>query len=277
MNKKSLIALAITSLAWIASASGQTSFDNLCQFYQIQQSVIVQYTQDGMTAYDKNSIQAMWPIMLNGKDCASLQQALIKEITGKDDIHDMNQAINHYLYTDVEGNKHNLGKDCKLVDEASLNGQSLNISTRTIELMNINARFATFHIFYNDYYAGAAHGMYANEYMTYDMVLTKVVTLDQVVNDMEALRPIILNAITEQLDYTSENLFLLEDGLPPAPSSFYFEDGALHVVYQPYEIASFAQGCIDVAIYPYMVENKTNLIYPYGYILMKATEFIGFY
>lgn len=277
MNKKSLIALAITSLAWIASASGQTSFDNLCQFYQIQQSVIVQYTQDGMTAYDKNSIQAMWPIMLNGKDCASLQQALIKEITGKDDIHDLNQAINHYLYTDVEGNKHNLGKDCKLVDEASLNGQSLNISTRTIELMNINARFATFHIFYNDYYAGAAHGMYANEYMTYDMVLTKVVTLDQVINDMEALRPIILNAITEQLDYTSENLFLLEDGLPPAPSSFYFEDGALHVVYQPYEIASFAQGCIDVAIYPYMVENKTNLIYPYGYILMKATEFIGFY
>ena len=230
-----------------------------------------------MTAYDKNSIKAMWPIMLNGKDCVSLQKALIENVTGKDDINDINEAINYYLYTDVEGNKRNLGKDCKLVDEASLNGQSANISTRVITLKDINSRLATFHIFYNDYFAGAAHGMFANEYLTYDMVLTKVVTLDQVVNDMEALRPIILNAITEQLGYTSENLFLPEDGLPPAPSSFYFEDGALHAVYQPYEIASFAQGSIDVAIYPYMVENKTNLIYPYGYILMKATESTGLF
>ena len=277
MNKKSLIALAIMSLAWIASASGQTSFDNMCQFYQIQQSVIIQYTQDGMTAYDKNSIQAMWPIMLNGKDCISLQQALIKDITGKDDIHDMNQAVNYYLYTDIEGNKHNLGRDCKLIDEASLNGQSANISTRTIELKSINRRFATFHIFYNDYYAGAAHGMYAHDYLTYDMSLHKVVTLDQVVNDMEALRPIIMQAITEQLDYTADDLFLPDDGLPPAPSSFYFEDGALHVVYQPYAIASFAQGSIDVAINPYMVEDKTNLIYPYGFILMKETEFTDIY
>ena len=277
MNKKSLISLAIMALAWIASASGQTSYDNMCQFYQIQQSVIIQYKQDGMTAFDKNSIQAMWPIMLNGKDCISLQQELIKEITGKDDIHDMNQAINYFLYTDVEGNKHNLGKDCKLVDQDELNGQSANISTRTVELKNINARFATFHILYNDYYAGAAHGLFANDYLTYDMLLNKVVTLDQVVNDMNALRPIILDAITEQLGYTSENLFLPEDGLPPAPSSFYFEDGALHAVYQPYEIASFAQGSIDVTINPYMVENKTNLIYPYGYTLMKASEFIDMY
>lgn len=277
MNKKSLIALAITSLAWIASASGQTTFDNMCQFYQIQQSVIIQYTLDGMTAYNKNSIQAMWPVMLNGKDCISLQRALIEEVTGKDDISDINQAINYFLYTDMEGNKHNLGKDCKLVDEASLNGQSVNISTRIIKLQDINSRFATFHIFYNDYYAGAAHGLFANDYLTYDMLLNKVVTLDQVVNDMNALRPIILDAITEQLGYTSENLFLPEDGLPPAPSSFYFEDGALHAVYQPYEIASFAQGSIDVTIYPYMVENKTNLIYPYGYMLMEASKFIDMY
>ncbi len=277
MNKKSLISLAIMALAWIASASGQTSYDNMCQFYQIQQSVIIQYKQDGMTAFDKNSIQAMWPIMLNGKDCISLQQELIKEITGKDDIHDMNQAINYFLYTDVEGNKHNLGKDCKLVDQDELNGQSANISTRTVEPKNINARFATFHILYNDYYAGAAHGMYANSYLTYDMTLTKVVTLDQVVNDMNAFRPIIMKAITEQLEYTADDLFLPDDGLPPVPSSFYFEDGALHVVYQPYVIASFAQGCIDVAIYPHMVENKTNLIYPYGYTLMKASEFIDLY
>ncbi len=277
MNKKSLIALAIISLAWIASASGQTAFDNMCQFYQIQQSVIVQYTQDGMTVYDKNSIQAMWPIMLNGKDCTSLQHELIKNITGKDDIHDINQAINYYLYTDVEGNKHNLGKDCKLVDEATLDlsGQSANISRRTIDLRNINSRFATFHIFYNDYYAGAAHGMYANEYLTYDMALHKVVTLDQIVNDTEALRPIIMQAITEQLDYTADDLFLPDDGLPPMPSSFFIEDGALHLVYQAYEIASFAQGRIDVTIYPHMVENKTNLIYPYGYILMKESDFIS--
>ena len=265
MNKKSLIALAITSLAWIASASGQTTFDNMCQFYQIQQSVIIQYTLDGMTAYNKNSIQAMWPVMLNGKDCISLQRALIEEVTGKDDIPDMNQAINYFLYTDMEGNKHNLGKDCKLVDEASLNGQSVNISTRIIKLQDINSRFATFHIFYNDYYAGAAHGLFANDYLTYDMLLNKVVTLDQVVNDMNALRPIILNAITEQLGY-----FLPEDGLPPAPSSFYFEDGALQAVYQPYEIASFAQGSIDVTIYPYMLkpEQIKRLYTPYARELM---------
>ena len=103
MNKKTLMALAISSLAWIASASGQTTLNNMCQFYQSQQSVIIQYTLDGMTAYNKNSIQAMWPVMLNGQDCVSLQRALIEEVTGKDDISDINQAINYFLYTDMEG------------------------------------------------------------------------------------------------------------------------------------------------------------------------------
>jgi hypothetical protein len=46
------------------------------------------------------------------------------------------------------------------------------------------------------------------------------------------------------------------------------------VVYQVYEIASYAQGMIDAPIYPYMLkpEEMKRLFTPYGLELIGYTE-----
>ena len=48
----------------------------------------------------------------------------------------------------------------------------------------------------------------------------------------------------------------------------------LHVIYQVYEIASYAQGAIDAPIYPYLLkpEEIKQLYTPYGLELLDLTD-----
>ena len=52
---------------------------------------------------------------------------------------------------------------------------------------------------------------------------------------------------------------------------FFFDGSVLHVVYQVYEIASYAQGMIDAPIYPYLLkpEEIKRLYTPYARELME--------
>ena len=116
--------------------------------------------------------------------------------------------------------------------------------------------------------------MYAHDYITYDTELDKIVTLEDILIDPELIRPHILESINLKYDYTEEDLFLPEDGIMKIPSVFYFEEGFLHLVYQVYEIASYAQGMIDAPIYPYMLkpEEMKRLFTPYGLELINYTD-----
>lgn len=276
MNRRKLILLSIAVMASIAPAMAQIPADaKLCQFYHYEKSVTAQCVEDGDTTYEENTVNLMWPVQLNGRDCSSLQQELINLITGKDDIHQLDHAINYYLYTNTEGLPIDVETSCKFLDgfnadPSSFDVSRINSSSILIDLKNLSERFATIHIFNHIYFAGAAHGMYSDSYVTYDINLEKVVTIDDVVYNLEEILP----AILESLMMTHENDELyLTNGLPPLPSTFYFEDGILHVVYQPYEISGFALGVIDVPVYSFLLGDEVNpsCFTPYGLELMKGT------
>ena len=113
--------------------------------------------------------------------------------------------------------------------------------------------------------------MYSHNYITYDTELDKVVTLEDVLIDPELIRPHILNSIELKYQYTPEDLFLPEDNIPNVPNVFYFENGMLHLVYQVYEIASFAQGVIDVPLFYHYNEEYSDILTPYGKELFKES------
>ena len=119
--------------------------------------------------------------------------------------------------------------------------------------------------------AGAAHGIYGHNYVTYDLKNDKAVALSDVIADTTLLRNTILKSIKQEYGYGTDELFLPDNGLLPLPRDFHIDGGVLHAVYQVYEIASYAQGLIDAPLYPYMLkpEEMKRLFTPYGLQLIN--------
>ena len=251
---------------------GQSSeYGKQCQFYNIDKTVKARIEAEEDAIYQVNSITAFWPVVLNGKECPKLQEALCHWLTGKEDIKNLDKAIEQVLYTENDDVPFGENGPYFIVD--SLTDEiPLSRSLESIELKRLGNRFAVFHLLSNLYYAGAAHGMYVHGYITYDTELDKIVTLEDVLIDPELIRPYILNSIEIEYQYTEEDLFMPEDNRLHIPSQFYFENGLLHLVYQVYEIASFAQGDIDVPIFYPNDEKSPEYLTPYGKEVMEASH-----
>ena len=260
-----VMTLAVPALA-------QSSYGELCQFYNIDKTVKAKLGEGEDVQYQQNSIKALWPVMLNGKECPRLQEAICKWLTDKDDIKQMNQAIEHTLYIDIENVPFGDNGPYQILDSFNDIESSYSSTTNTIELKTLGKKFALFHLFSYMYYAGGAHGMYVHNYITYDTELDKIVTLEDVLIDPELIRPHILKSINLKYDYTEEDLFLPDDGVLKIPSVWYFEEGFLHLVYQVYEIASFAQGEIDVPLFYPNDPNDPEYLTPYGKQLMEESQ-----
>ena len=67
-------------------------------------------------------------------------------------------------------------------------------------------------------------------------------------------------------------MFLPDDGVVKIPSVWYFEEGFLHLVYQVYEIASFAQGDIDVPLFYPNDPNDPEYLTPYGKLIAEESQ-----
>ena len=271
MKKISILLTVIAFLAWASPAMGQSSFyGSLCQFYNIDKTVKAKLEDGEDATYQVNVLTAFWPVVLNGKECPILQEALCHWLTGKEGIKNVDRAIEQVLYTDNDDVPFEENGRYIIVDSLTEEipySRSLN----SIELKKLGNRFAVFHLLTSLYYAGAAHGMYVHDYITYDTELDKIVKLEDVLIDPELIRPHIMKSINLKYEYTEEDLFMPEDNMLHVPSKFYFEDGFLHLVYQVYEIASYAQGDIDVPIFYPNDETSPEYLTPYGKEVMEAS------
>ena len=277
MKQISIFLAVIALLTWTSTASGQSSnYGKSCQFFNIDKTVKAKIGEGDDAIYQVNGLTAFWPVMLNGKDCPKLHDALYLWLSGKEGIKNLDRAIEQALYTDNDDVPFGDNGPYILVDRLT-EEIPYSRSINTIQLKKLDNKFAVFHLMSNMYYAGAAHGMYINNYITYDTELDKIVTLDDVLIDPELIRPYILKSINLKYDYTEEDLFMDEDNKLHVPSEFYFEDGFLHLVYQVYEIASFAQGDIDVPIFYPNDDKSPEYLTPYGKELMEASYEVEIY
>lgn len=104
------------------------------------------------------------------------------------------------------------------------------------------------------YYPRAAHGLYATRYIVYATAADQVVTLKDLFTPegIEALPNIIqARAIALQGVIGQTDIRYL-----PADGNYYLSNGmGIVFAYQPYEVASYAQGAINVGIQPYDVSD----------------------
>ena len=284
MKKITLLALAtiaVTAMWSCANSTGNASSsdDNtvtdstLCQFNNIDANKKFAYVNDeGDTMYFDNSFSAFWPQIINGKPCPNLQQGLFRAMTDSAGLNQLDSVIDFLLnpanYTEIESEKF------IPVDEVKDDENKLSTSKVSVVLESMTDRLLIYHLGTSSYMAGAAHGIYANNYVTYDLKTEKAIAFEDIIADTTLLRTAILKSIKQTYDYDKDDLFIPDNGLLPLPRDFHIDDQVFHAVYQVYEIASYAQGMIDAPIYPYLLkpEEIKRLFTPYGLEILDLTD-----
>lgn len=278
MNKILISILLTMATLWSCSNNGNTTTANkeakvsdstLCQFKNIKVNKMFACRDEVQdTLYFDNNFTAFWPEIINGKPCTELQQALLRAMTDSAELNQLDLAIECLLnptnYTEHDSKSLIPVKSVK-DDENKLSTSEINV-----KMESMTDRLLTYHLGTYSYMAGAAHGIYANNYVTYDLKTEKAVALSDVIADTTLLRTAILKSIKQTYEYDKDDLFFPDNGLLPLPRDFFFDGSVLHVVYQVYEIASYAQGMIDAPIYPYMLkpDEMKRLYTPYALELM---------
>ena len=284
MKKIILLALATIAVTAMWSCTNSTgnassSDDNtvtdstLCQFNNIDANKKFAYVNDeGDTMYFDNSFSAFWPQIINGKPCPNLQQGLFRAMTDSAGLNQLDSVIDFLLnpanYTEIESEKF------LPVDEVKDDENKLSTSKVSVVLESMTDRLLIYHLGTSSYMAGAAHGIYANNYVTYDLKTEKAIAFEDIIADTTLLRTAILKSIKQTYDYDKDDLFIPDNGLLPLPRDFHIDDQVFHAVYQVYEIASYAQGMIDAPIYPYLLkpEEIKRLFTPYGLEILDLTN-----
>ena len=263
-----------TSTGGSNNSSSQVSNDStLCQFSNIKLEKVFSYLdEENDTVYFDNTFTAFWPQVINGKPCTELQQALFRAMTDSAELNQLDKVTEFLLnpanYTELDS------KQLTPVKTIKDGHDKLSSSEVNVIMEDMTDRLLTYRLSTYSFMAGAAHGIYAQNYVTYDLKKGKAVTFEDVIADTTLLRTAILKSIKQEYNYGTDELFLPDNGLLPLPRDFHIDGSVLHAVYQVYEIASYAQGLIDAPIYPYMLkpEEMKRLYTPYGLELLDYTE-----
>lgn len=197
-------------------------------------------------AYVENSFSFEWPVEVNGRtDLKVLHDALLAHTFGHAG-ESLENAKNRFLVTRPMGadDTDELEKVASIPEDDL--GPNCEENHFAITIME-GCKLPTFQI-YNYIYTGGAHGMYSFGYVTYDPAKNRVLSLADIVPPSH--RKVVLGklnaAIAREAKLEDKQLSQVEE----LPDNFYLTDKGITFVFQPYEIASYADGVIyiDVAL-----------------------------
>ncbi len=217
-----------------------------------------------MDFYIENSVHLFWPQTIKGRKPVKLQQALLDAMTATEgEYTDLDKVVEFLLQdkSSSPASEEDLSTAYHEVKSIPSNAY-MNKGTTAVGLSlssDPNDRILVARVSH-EWYGGGAHGMNADDYVNYDIIEDRVLQLTDMVTDTVKLRQVITQALLEQVG--AENMgelmnqgYLIGDGQVPLPSAFYCRDFNLHMVYQPYEIACYAVGSVDVEVQYYRLDD----------------------
>lgn len=133
--------------------------------------------------------------------------------------------------------------------EAQSSPKGLNQNSIYVRFISQQNNLATFVIQTYTYAAGAAHGMYHNEYVTFDLSTQKRLALTDI------LKPNVEAKVAEQLYDANANWLIQKDitrDKLQLSDNYYYGVNGLVFVYPLYELTSYAEGMSELKL-PYQV------------------------
>lgn len=255
MNKISRPILVITVLAAIAASScvDRSAYDDKSiSFSELTQSKSYQFEN---TAEDYgidrdliyfDSVSILVPTLIGNHDIRPLQDSIFKmafDTTGVDH----KALLDKYFEKTIS----DTGFTAKEIDSDTVNtsiADGFEIVNGAV--INLNAQLLVYCITNDSYAPHAAHGMTVKKYVNYRNDTGKILTL------ADLFSPAGIKELPSLIARRANDLSAIfgptEVSALPAGNNFYISPaGEIVFAYQPYEIASFAQGIINVPFYPY--------------------------
>lgn len=143
------------------------------------------------------------------------------------------------------------GEKPKVIDEKNLGEASI-----LVRFIGQNQNLATFEMMSYIYSAGAAHGMYHNEYINFDLKTKNRIALEDLVVAGSEMK--LVDAL-----FSANSMWLqdhsIEQSKLQVSDNFYYGANGIVFVYPLYELASYAEGMSELTL-PY--HYTANLIKP---------------
>lgn len=213
----------------------------------------------GDTTYLDQYVSIHWPKSLGGADVKVLQDSLMAYCFGDSIFPTPEDAITYFVSdTSVLGDSEE-GLEISQVDSLPANDDMRcyfnNVMATVMELDEVKVTYQVT----SSTYLGGAHPSTAIHPFTYDLAEGRVLGLDDILTQAgrDSIMPIIVSALARQLDVPESRLsragiFTSQLTYPGQP---YINNNILYFHYNPYDIAPYSSGMIDVAVYPYEVER----------------------
>lgn len=208
---------------------------------------------DHNVCYEDSAILIM-PMKLNGHDVSALRDTIIK--AAFDTVASPDDAMKAYFKNVADESGYTAVLASDTVPRTDTDGMSLIEG----EIFGLTPRLLTYRVSNYQYFPAAAHGLTTTQYINYYIPENKILTLESLFTP-EGLQklPAMLKERAKQMASAIGPTNV--EGLPSMGNFYISLDEALVFVYQPYEVASYAQGAIALSFYPYQL---TELLTPEG-------------
>ena len=202
--------------------------------------------------YSMATLRLMLPTSIGGEEPTDLLHAVIKTFFSDSVSTTLSDATERYLSQPLgmeEGTYINL---C-VVDSAESDYMQLSDHSADIHVKTLTTRWMVLECDAYEYFAGAAHPMTGSFYLNYDLQNNRLLTLDDIVTDRDHLALLLSQIYTQQRSGERPygySTTVAADGTfdIPVTDNFFLTSGGLSFVYQPYEIASYAEGIQTIRI-----------------------------
>ena len=267
--KRNLFMLTVVA-ALLAACSQQTDertsvFTNISEHHYFKQNLPDSLRFDSeLEPYSEVKIFMEWPEKLRGKVPEALQKEIIN-LAFNDSIDDINTVVANRVKQPI------FYEDVPSVTQEEVDS----IPQEYSSFLSINVmpsymgdRVYTYNIGLSNYMLGAAHGLESRQTVCYDLKLEKVIMLDDLVADRDKMVELIKSAI--EADYgTDDNC--IDYSLIDLTDNFAIDEYSISFIYNPYEVACYAQGEV-VARIPFYEFFSQKCLTPYAKELFSIVE-----
>lgn len=198
-----------------------------------------------------------WPEQFGNADLTNLKDSLLLYAFGDTSKVAIDRAIASYLddLSIIEGVKEAEAVDSLPSDADRTQAYFSNVVASVVDL---DEEMVTYQVLTSTF-LGGAHPMTGIHPFTYDLRSGEVLNIENMFKPeaRDSIMPVIINALARQLDADPMNLdkagiFTSQLTYPGQP---YIANNTLYFHYNPYDIAPYSSGMIDVAVYPYEVSS----------------------
>lgn len=262
MSKNILNVLAVASASALAltGCGGQGSGNSPeVEDFVVEQTIkqaerVYHYSDSSISGYAYISAWVMWPDKLGGHDLHALQDTLIARTFN---VKAAGQSIDATIKKFVGNPEGNFleGMKWEVTDSlpAGPEGEAAWFVNAEAKMTSISNKAVNYTI-NNNGYSGGAHPYYGSTTLTYSLIGSKVMTASNIFlpGTLPQVMEVVKRQLANDLGTTPDRLAeagIFTDQLENNPGDPYLDDNGVVFHYNPYDIAPYSMGMIDVNVW----------------------------